>query len=197
MKFSSPTAFIFIGRSGCGKGTQAKLLIDYLKEEQRGQDILYLYTGGAFRQLAEGTSLSSQMVKKVTESGGRAPDFLAVWTWGSQLIGSFTGSEHLVFDGSPRSLNEARTLDTALEFYGFRETRVIFLDVSNQWSIGRLTARGRVDDELDDIKRRLEWYEKDVVPAVEFYKTAPDYRFLQLNGEQTIEKVHRDIIAAI
>lgn len=197
MKFNEPTAFIFIGRSGCGKGTQAKLLIDYLKQEETGRDVLYFYTGGAFRELAEGTSLSSRMVKEVTESGGRAPDFLAIWTWSSKLIETLKGGEHLVFDGSPRSLNEAQVLDTALRFYDYQETRVIFLDVSEEWTIERLTARGRVDDELSDIKRRLAWYEKDVAPAVEFYKTAPNYRFLRINGEQKIEEVHRDIVSVV
>jgi adenylate kinase family enzyme len=104
------------------------------------------------------------------------------------------GGEHLVFDGSPRSLNEALVLDSALSFYGYQERRVILLDVSEQWAIDRLTARGRVDDGLPDIKRRLAWYEKDVKPAVEFYQTAPGYRFLKLNGEQTVDEVHRDIL---
>lgn len=198
MKFSSPTAFIFIGRSGCGKGTQAKLLIDYLKQEDPGREVLYFYAGDAFRNLAAGASVTSRKVKETTESGGRAPDFLAVWTWTTKLIETLQGGEHLVFDGSPRSLNEARLLDSALRFYGYQETRVIFLKVSDQWSIARLTARGRVDDGLDDIKRRLEWYEKDVVPAVEFYQTAPaGYRFLPLNGEQTVAEVHRDILGAL
>lgn len=197
MNFSSPTAFIFIGRSGCGKGTQAKLLIDYLKQEDPGRNILYLYAGDAFRRLAEGATLTGRKVKEVTEAGGRAPDFLAIWTWSLKLIESWQGGEHLVFDGSPRSLNEAAALDTALKFYGYDETWVIFLDVSNEWSIARLTARGRVDDELQDIKNRLAWFEKDVQPAVKFYETAPGYRFLRINGEQTIEKVHADIVAAV
>ena len=61
----------------------------------------------------------------------------------------------------------------------------------------RLLGRGRIDDNHDDIKTRLGWYETDVVPAIDFYKNNPKYNFIEINGEQTIEKVHQDILGKL
>ena len=43
-------SFIFMGRSGCGKGTQAKLLMEYLKKIDPARDIFYLETGAGVRE---------------------------------------------------------------------------------------------------------------------------------------------------
>jgi len=48
-----------------------------------------------------------------------------------------------------------------------------------------------------EIERRLAWYEKDVIPTMKFFENNHDYRFLKINGEQEIEKVHQDIIEKI
>ena len=48
--YMNPQTFVFIGRSGCGKGTQAKLLQDVLKEKNPDQEIFYIETGANFRK---------------------------------------------------------------------------------------------------------------------------------------------------
>ena len=194
-------AFIFIGRSGCGKGTQASLLSDYLKQIGVVSDqhpLFYLESGEKFRQFIKGYSHSSRLAKVVMNSGARQPDFLAVWNWSHILVENLMGDEHIIFDGTPRSLLEAKALETALTFYGFSQKTVIYLNVSNEWSSKRLLDRGRTDDQaLADITKRLEWFETDVLPAVDFYRQNSAYRFIELNGEQSIETIHQDLIKAL
>lgn len=61
----------------------------------------------------------------------------------------------------------------------------------------RLKGRGRFDDNNEDIEARLKWYETDVMPAINFYRDNPKYNFLEIDGEQTIEKVHQDILSKL
>ena len=127
----------------------------------------------------------------------RQPDFLATLMWGNILLEELENNMHLVFDGVARSRQEAEMLTTALEFYRREKSAVIYLDVSRRWSEEKLLKRGRSDDiNIEKIDKRLNWFDQDVTPAVEFFKNNPFYRFLEIDGEQSIERVHSDIIAA-
>jgi adenylate kinase family enzyme len=116
-------AFIFIGRSGCGKGTQAELLMDSFTKTGAlsGAPILYIETGDRFREFVKGESFSSTLAQKINADGRRQPDFLACAMWTEVLIAKLTGKEHVVLDGTPRSIIEAEVLTTALDFYGFEK----------------------------------------------------------------------------
>jgi len=71
------------------------------------------------------------------------------------------------------------------------------MNVSREWSKERLLGRGRKDDDPEEIKKRLDWYETEVAPVVEYYKDNPKYNFIDVNGEQTIEEVHKEIIEKV
>ena len=189
---------VFIGRSGCGKGTQADLLknrIARLDPDKR--QILYIETGDRFRHFIKDDNFSSKLSKKIYEQDERQPDFLACFMWASTLVEELEPDMHLVFDGAPRSHAEAIMLSTALKFYEREAPIVIYLKVSRQWAENRLLGRGRQDDRtLSKINKRLDWFETDTWPAIEYFKTNSLYKFLEVNGEQPIEKVHSDIIAA-
>jgi len=190
--------FIFIGRSGCGKGTQAKLLIEYLNNNKTADEIFYLQTGQYFRDFVTKDGLPNKMANEIMEAGGRQPDFLAVWIWANAFLENVKNKEHLIIDGTPRSLNEARVLDTAIKFYKREKPTIIYMDVSREWSEERLLARGRADDlEIEDIRKRLDWFEDDVIPAVDFYRDNSEYNFLNIKGEQTIEEVHGEIMKKV
>ena len=162
----SPQTFIFIGRSGCGKGTQAKLLGEYLVAADPGRKIVYQETGQKFRKLITGTSHTSQIAKVYYESDILQPAFLAIWSWASEFVEELGAEDHLLLDGSPRYLIEAQVLDSAFNFYK-RKATVIFLDTHRDSAQERLTARGRIDDvHPNKIQKRLDWYEKDVTPTV-------------------------------
>ena len=189
---------IFIGRSGSGKGTQAGLLKDRItKHDLDKRQILYVETGQKFREFIRGTSYSAHLSEKIYENDARQPDFLACLMWGGMLLEELEDNMHLVVDGAPRSLIEAQILNTAFDFYKRENITVIHIAVSRKWSEDRLLARGRLDDtSLSKINKRLDWFDKDVVPALEYFKSLKGYKFIEVNGEQPIEKVHSDIVAA-
>ena len=193
----NPQTFIFFGPSGSGKGTQAKLLIEKLKEKDPNTEVLYLETGQKLREFAKEQSFSAQKTKEVIDSGGLMPEFLPIWIWSQFFVDNMTGAEHLVVDGISRKLHEAWILDTALRFYSRVEPVVISIIVSPEWATDRLEERGRVDDKAEEIKRRMEWYEKSVKPALEHFKTNSYYKFVEINGEQSIEAVHKEILEKI
>lgn len=190
--------FIFIGQSGSGKGTQAKLLIEELKRRDQATPIFYLETGDQFRKFIANPNYTSELSKKIMDVGGLQPTFLAIHMWSHLFIENLSGKEHLVIDGTPRKLDEAKVLDESLNFYGREKPIALFIKVSREWSIERLLGRGRADDiKIDDINRRLDWFEKEVYPAVEHYRNSNLADFYEINGEQTIEKVHQEIFKKI
>jgi adenylate kinase len=193
----TPQTILFYGRSGSGKGTQAKLLRKYLESLQPPRKVLYVQTGQCLRELASSDTYTGRLVKDVLDTGSLMPEFLPVWIWTEFLAKNFTGTEHLLFDGLARRFPEAVILDGALTFYGRTELNVVLINVSREWSFERLRERARHDDTDEDIKKRLDWFEVDVVPAINFFKNNSRYNFIEVNGEQTIENVHKDIVRAL
>jgi len=189
---------IFIGRSGCGKGTQSGLLNDRIARlDSDKRQILYIETGNYIRDFIRQKQYSSNIARNIHEKDHREPDFLGIFTWSKVMVEDLDENMHLVIDGAPRAIVEAQVLTSAMEFYKRENPTVVYLNVSRRWSEDRLLARGRSDDKtLTKINKRLDWFDKDVVPAIEYFRTNPLYRFLEINGEQPMEKVHSDIIAA-
>lgn len=187
---------IFIGRSGCGKGTQAALLMDRIhKHDPEKRQILYVETGERFRQFIRGEGFSAKLSKEIYKKDLRQPDFLGCFMWATMLVEELDEHMHIVFDGAPRSAPEAALVTTALKFYKREKPTVVYINVSRKWSEERLLARGRMDDKtLDKINKRLNWFDEDVLPAIEYFKKDKFYRFIEVNGEQKIEKVHADLV---
>lgn len=203
----SPNTYIFIGRSGCGKGTQAELLKKYL--ENKGQEVFYLESGAKFRDFVSQSGYTAELSNSIMKKGELQPAFLAIHIWSHLMIEQMDENKVLMIDGTPRKLDEAKILDGALKFYarlpapnaagyggqGRVKPKIVYVNVSDLWSIARLNGRGRADDKsLDEVKKRLAWFNTDVLPAVEYYKNNPDYEYLDINGEQTIEQVHTEIV---
>lgn len=191
-----PQTFIFIGRSGCGKGTQAKLLEVFLRVQNPPRDIIHLETGKLFREFIKGETYTHRKSKKIYVEGGLQPEFLTIDLWATFFINSMKENAHIIIDGTPRKYHEAQVLDSAFKFYNRQKPYLIFINVSREWANERLEARGRIDDNSRDIKARLDWFESDVVGAINFYKNNQEYHFLDINGERPVETVHANIIAA-
>ncbi|MCI5108739.1 MAG: nucleoside monophosphate kinase [Candidatus Pacebacteria bacterium] len=197
LDFSKKHTFIFIGRSGCGKGTQVELLQEYIKKNDDSK-IMYLETGHKFREFIQGDSFAQRLSSEIYKKSERQPDFLAVWMWSHIVVEELTGEEHLIIDGTPRSLSEAKILDTALDFFGRESVYAIHPHISRDEAERRLTERGRSDDVTKDgIKSRLDWFESDVVPAIEYYKESNKHKYIEVDGEKTIEEVYKDILEAL
>lgn len=197
----SPQTIICIGRSGSGKGTQVKLLQELLKSQNAIIPSIHIETGHYFRAyIEEENSLAAQLAKEVYLEGKRQPDFLAISMWGYVMCKDYTGIEHLMFDGTPRSIAEARIIEDALSFFNrfdeskFEKPKVIFLDVPAQWSIERMKERGRIDDQTkEQVELRSNWYESEVMGAIEFFKTNPKFEFIHILGDKSIKEVGDDI----
>lgn len=187
--------FIIIGRSGCGKGTQAKLLQDVLLKKG-AEKVLHVTTGGGFRKFAENDSYSSKLSKEISLTGGLSPEFLAVWNWSNIFIENLIGGETVILDGAPRRLMEVEPLHSAIHFYGYHNhATVIYLDVSENFALARITERNREDDNTEEkSKLKMEWFEKDILPIIDNYSHDPRYTFIHIKGEQSVEDVHKDII---
>src|SRR3989344_5020488 len=157
---SNPYSFVFIGRSGCGKGTQADLLKKYLESKFGADSVFYVYTGAHLRELTSHPEFftAKMLHDKVLGPGEKAPDGLAIWACVQELIHGAKENNHVIVDGSPRTAIEAAVLYEMVDFL-------------NQ--------------------------KKHVLRAIEFYKKDASHRFLEINGEQSIEQVHRDIVKAL
>lgn len=187
--------FIIIGRSGCGKGTQAKLLQDVLLKKG-AEKVLHVTTGGGFRKFAENDSYSAKLSKEISLTGGLSPEFLAVWNWSNIFIENLIGGETIILDGAPRRLMEVEPLHSAIHFYGYHNhATVIYLDVSENFALARIAERNREDDNtVENAKRKMEWFEKDILPIIDNYSHDPRYTFIHIKGEQSVEDVHKDIL---
>lgn len=195
-----PQAFVFVGRYGAGKGTQAELLLKKLGEISKDKPI-YGQTGQGFRDFFKTDNYTAKMSKEGVEKGNLMPEFMCVYIWGNLLVDNFTGTQHVVFDGTPRKLLEAQLLAGIFPFYGLGKPWVIYLDVEHEESHKRLSLRakssGRADDSAEAIEIRKSAYEKDVIPTIEWYRTNPDVNFLDIDGERSIEEIHADIVKRV
>lgn len=193
-----PRAFIFLGRSGCGKGTQADLLMSHLhNSDGHLSKTLHIESGALLRKFSQGSNYTEKRIKSVLANGVLVPESIIVALWTDYLIANFTGEENLVFDGTPRKLHESQLLDNILQFYGFERPTVIYVNVSRDWSEKRLQNRARKDDTPEAIARRLAWFEAEVTKTIDFYRNNPYYSFIDVNGEQPIEEVQKEIMTKL
>lgn len=188
---------VFIGRSGCGKGTQVEQFKNFLKNNDE-REIFHLEAGDHFRSLINEKTYTSQLAKEIADKGGLQPEFLSVWAWTDKMVHGLKADEHLMIDGTPRRLSEAKILESVFEFLNRKEVNIIYLNVSRDLAIKRMRNRGREDDnDLEDIIAKLDWFETDVVPALDFYRAHKSHKFHEINGEQEIVKVSEDVLKSI
>ena len=156
---TQPLVFILIGRAGCGKGTQADLLMEYLKKNNY-TDAVYIYVGSGLRDfIKKNSSLTSKLADEIMQKGDMEPSFLSVWALSDELIKKMNKNTSLVIDGFPRNLTEAEIIDEAIGFYGLKNIYPIFIETSREDSRKRLLNRGRSDDTEVAIKRRLDYFD--------------------------------------
>lgn len=190
----TPTAYIFIGQSGSGKGTQAKLLESAIRSAHPNASLLHFETGAIFRSFIQTNSYTAQKTKTIMDEGKLPAAFIGIHVWSHELIASYTGQDFIIIDGTPRVLEEVPILCSAIRFYGWN-AHVIYLEVSDSWAEQRLLERARPDDIVAHERvARLQWFHDTVMPAVHALQQAPEVSFASLNGERSIEVVHQDIV---
>lgn len=215
-----PLNFVLIGKSGCGKGTQAKLLMEHFG------NLYHIVTGDLFRRLAKADSEIGARIRKILKEGGLPYDDLATAMWMHEIAFNVKENQGILADGFPRRLPEAKNLDRFLEFLDRKEnTFYLLIDISREEAFNRLSKRRickkcsklipwvgefkklevcdkcggelvtRPDDTTEAINSRLDYYEERVVPVVKYYQEQG--KLIKINGEQPIEDVFRDILKAI
>ncbi len=189
---NSKKAFIFIGRSGSGKGTQANCLMGHLAPAKS----IYIQSGAELREFIKGDSYTQKLSATVFTEGKLQKEFVAIHMWTQVLLNSYTGEEFLVFDGSPRRVHEAGVMLSMFEFYGIENVYIIHLDVPKDVARERLIARKRIDDTLEGIEKRLNWYDTEVLPTLSFFKDKEKDGFfvIDVNGNQPVDKVCDEIV---
>lgn len=190
----NPQTFIFFGPSGSGKGTQAKLLIEEIKKRDASKEVLYIETGQKFREFMTESSFTAKETKRIIEEGGLLPEFLPIWIWTEYFVRHIGGNEHIILDGLSRRPHEAPILDSAIKFYKRENPFVVSIELSDEIAADRLRNRGRTDDNNLDIEARLKWYKDNVMPAIDYFRNNPFYKFVAVDGSRSIEEVHQDII---
>lgn len=191
--------FIFFGSAGSGKGTQVKLLKDYLTEKDPSREILHYDAGAGFRELIENedTFVKKLVRKTMIDEGGHLPRFMPVWNWGRRFIYEVKEDMNIIIDGSPRKIEEMNMINPALDWMGYEEIYVIYLNVPNDVVVKRLLERGRGDDEGEKIKHRLAWFETEIKPVIDVYKSDSKYKYLDINGDQSVEDVQKEIVGKL
>lgn len=188
-----------MGRSGSGKGTQIELLKETYRMENPGQEILHFEPGNTFRGIVKSGTYSGQKIKEVTTAGGLVPDFITNGLFVNEMVLNLKSEDQLlIFDGYPRSINQAQMLDTTMKYYDRGNAVVIHVEVSEQEVRNRLAGRGRADD-IDDnaLNTRIVFYNDCVLPAIEWYRNHPDYNLININGEGNINDIQQSIVEAL
>ncbi len=180
---------ILLGRSGSGKGTQAEILVKKF-------GFKLISAGDLLRLKAKDQDFVGKKIAEIISKGGILPTPVVFDLWFEELKRikeDVNPTPGIVFEGSPRKLFEVHLLQEALEFFDFNfNLKVFWLNVSKEEAKRRLLKRGRQDDTLEAINKRFEWYQKEVVPVIDFYKKKG--LLIEINGEQEPEKVSQEII---
>lgn len=197
MSDKKPYNFVFYGIVGSGKGTQVELLQNYLKEKDSASETLLLSPGSEFRRIISGDSYTGELVKTKLEKGELQPNFLTISLCTNILINSLKPSMHIVADGYPRSIPQSEALMSAMDFYKREGVHVIYIEVGKEEAIRRMKLRARSDDTDEGITKRFEEYVNNVLPSFEYFKDKPGCTIHTINGEQSIEAVHTDIVKVL
>lgn len=177
---------ILLGPPGSGKGTQAQLL-------GRELGIVHISTGDMLRKaVAERTPLGLEAAR-LMDAGQLVPDRVMIELIRGRLGNGVPGG--FLLDGFPRTVEQARALAGLLEETEERLDRVVFIQVERAELVRRLLARARLEGRSDDteevIDRRLEVYERQTLPVVDWYRGRG--LLVEVDGGRPIEEVLKAI----
>ena len=178
---------ILFGPPGAGKGTQAKYLVKKLNNFQ-------ISTGEILREEIKNNSEIGKKIIDVMNDGRFVSDDIVNQLLEKHVFDSKKKNK-LIFDGYPRSINQAKNLELLLKKSNQQINLVFFLNVNKETIIKRIQKRKiqekRSDDELNTILKRYDTYMKTTRPVLDFY--SKNVNFYEIDGSDEIEQITNKI----
>ena len=178
---------IFFGPPGAGKGTQSKYLVQKLNAFQ-------ISTGDLLREeIKKNSHIGKSIINDMAEGKFISDDIV------NKLIKKLVSDPHkksnLIFDGYPRSLSQAKYLNSLLEQSNQKIDLILFLNVDKETIVKRLEKRkileNRSDDNADTILKRYDAYMKTTKPVLDFYSKNPNFN--EIDGSLEIGEITNKI----
>lgn len=189
---------VFVGPQGSGKGTQIERLTQVLKGLDPKRRVVDIQTGRRFRALAaKQEGYTEKRVHETLDTGVLQPLFLSVVLWGDAFHQHVDADCHLLIDGFPRTVNEAKVLESAFRFYRREPVTIINLVTPEEVVRKRMEARARQDDTPESIEARLMWYREETLPVITYYKERAHTQVIDIDGTRSIDDVHTAILAEL
>ncbi len=183
---------ILFGPPGSGKGTQAKKLAEKY-------NILHISTGDLFRKEIGDKSELGELAMEYINKGELVPNKVTIGMLRSALErhGSTFG---VIYDGYPRTVDQARALDVLLEEEDDEIDLLISLKVDDEEIISRILERGKKEGRVDDqdekiIHDRIEVYKNETQPVYAYYDAMD--KAMTINGKGSIDDIFERITETI
>lgn len=179
---------VIFGAPGSGKGTQSENLI-------KEYNLFHISTGDVLRDnIKRGTKLGV-IADQYISKGQLIPDDLMISILSDVLDANPEAKKGVIFDGFPRTIEQAKALNVMLAERNAQVDAVVGLEVDEDELIKRLLKRGeesgRSDDNLETIKSRLDVYHNQTCPLREFYIAEKKYH--KIKGMGTVEEIFEEI----
>ena len=183
---------VLFGPPGAGKGTQANLLIEKY-------NLVHLSTGDILRrEITAGTKLGLE-AKSLMDRGDLVPDEVVIGMISSKLDNN-PDANGFIFDGFPRTADQATTLDNLLGEKGTSISAMLSLKVEDAELIRRLIERGKDSGRADDqgksiIANRINEYNNKTAPLKDFY--ASQNKLSEIEGLGSVEDIAQKLNTVI
>ena len=183
---------VIFGPPGSGKGTQSENLI-----KKYGLD--HISTGDLLRHEIETNTQLGYLAKQHMDKGELVPDEVVIGMIDS-FLDKHIKSKCVIFDGFPRTTDQAKALKAMLATYKTDVAVLLDLEVPEEELIKRIQERGktsgRADDaNLDTIKNRIVEYNRKTKPVMDFYEA--EGKKAVINGVGSIDQIFSDLCKAI
>ena len=178
---------IIFGPPGAGKGTQAKYLVEKLKCFQ-------ISTGDILRdEIKKDSEIGKKIINNM--NNGKFVEDEIVNKLLEKIIFDKNKMNKLIFDGYPRTVNQAKNLESLLNKSNQKIDYIFFLNVNKDSIIKRIEKRKilekRSDDDADTILNRYDTYMKITKPVLDYY--SQNKNFHEIDGSMEIKKISQKI----
>ena len=182
---------VLFGPPGAGKGTQSERLIEKY-------DLVHLSTGDMFRAHIENDTELGKRVKQIMADGLLVPDSVTIDML-EEEVQKHPNAKGFIFDGFPRTVVQAESLDIYLQAKGQTINTVLQLDVPEEVIKERIELRskvsGRADDAAEKLLKRINEYFTKTIHVLPYY-TAQN-KVTTINGVGEIDAISEKLYAAI